>query len=129
MWAVAEPAPELHLDLRRDYRSATRGALLNLALPGVAIVVAVFAVRSRTPSVELLRSARYSAPGLGLMCLAGFMARSAAWYRRSSEVFHARAALPMRMRAWRSRSGGLLVELHRLSDSAMNEPQIQIQPQ
>ena len=61
--------------------------------------------------------------------MAGLMARSAAWYRRCSDVYYTRTAVPMRMRAFRSRSGGLLVWLHRLSDTAMHEAQIRIQPQ
>ena len=119
----------LHPDLCADYRSTRRGALVNLVLPGLAILVAVFALRPRTPLIELLRSGIYALPGVGFLALAGFMARSAAWYRRSSDVFYSRTAAPMRMRAWRSRSGALRVELHRLSDAAMSEAQIEVFPQ
>src|SRR5262245_27721144 len=115
MWAVTEPAPRLHHDLRRDYRSTLLGGLLVFGLPGVAILVGVLAWHPRTSPIEQARSLVYALPGALLVLGAGLMARSAAWYRRSSAVFYSRGAVPMRMRAWRSRSGGLLVELHRLS--------------
>ena len=121
--------PDVDLDLRREYRSVTRNAFVILALPGAVILAAVFLLRPRTPPIELLRSMLYAIPGLGFLALAAFELRSAAWYRRCSTVLATRAAVPMRLRAFRSRSGALLVELHRLADSARHEPQIQILPQ
>jgi hypothetical protein len=124
---VAEPGG--HPDLRREYRSVLRNALLVLALPGVTILAAVFLLRPHAPPVELLRSAVYAIPGAGFLALAAFEVRAAAWYRRCSEMLEAREPVLMRLRVWKSRSGALLVELHRLSDSAMREPRIQILPE
>src|SRR5262245_24011756 len=107
MWPVAEPAPKLHVDLRRDYRSSLTGALLIFGLPGVAILAGVFVWRPHLPPVEQGRSLVYALPGALLVLGAGLMARSAAWYPRCSAVFYSCAPVPMRIRAWRSRSGGL----------------------
>jgi len=128
MGAVTEPGRGVHPDVRKEHRNTLVGIAIA-ALSGVAIIVGVFGVRPRTPSIELARSLVYALPGALLLVWVGLMARIAAWYRRSSQVYYTRSAVPMRMRAFRSRTGALAVQLHRLSDALMREAVIRIQPQ
>lgn len=115
-------------ELLRDYRRHLVGAIL-FGLAGVLVLGERLLALPTSPR-DALPWAAYGFPGCILLLMGVLLARAAHWYHRCAHVQRHRSANPMRMRIARNRSGGMFLELFKLSDTRFGEMQhrTQLQP-